>query len=78
MKKLLILFFILVISACGQSNDGDSSDSSKETSDPAESVASSNSSGYEQIDWQSMDVDKDGYVSPDEMVNHYNTKGVYK
>ncbi len=77
MKKLLILFSVVIFSACGKSNNDTASSSSVEPERTAESVASSNSSGYSKIDWQSMDADKDGYVSPDEMVNHYNNTGVY-
>jgi hypothetical protein len=77
LKKLLVLFTIIFISACGQSTNNDTASSSVEPENTTESVASSNSSGYEKIDWQSMDADKDGYVSPDEMVDHYNKKGVY-
>lgn len=78
MKKLLVIFSILIISACGKSSDDDASPSSVSSDDTNESIASINSSGYNQIDWQTMDADKDGYVSPEEMVNHYNSTGVYK
>jgi hypothetical protein len=78
LKKILVIFSILIISACGKTGDNDSSTSSVSSDDTVDSVAASNESGYNQIDWQTMDADKDGYVSPEEMVNHYNSTGVYK
>ena len=77
MKKLLVIFSILLISACGKSSDNDSSTNPVSSDSNAETTTSSNSSGYDKIEWQTMDADKDGYVSPEEMVDHYNNAGVY-
>ncbi len=33
---------------------------------------------YDKIDWNAMDTNKDGYISPQEMVDHYKKAGVYK
>ena len=33
---------------------------------------------YNKIDWGKMDSNKDGYVSPKEMKDHYKKVGVYK
>lgn len=33
---------------------------------------------YDKIEWQKMDKNKDGYVSPKEMKDHYKKEGVYK
>ncbi len=33
---------------------------------------------YNKIDWGKMDANKDGYVSPKEMKDHYKKVGVYK
>ena len=73
LKKLLLIFSILLISACSKSGDNDTSTNSV----TAEATPTSSSTGYNKIEWQTMDADKDGYVSPDEMVNHYNSTGVY-
>ncbi|GIR49277.1 MAG: hypothetical protein CM15mP58_13740 [Burkholderiaceae bacterium] len=32
--------------------------------------------GYDKIEWQNMDSDQDGSVSPDEMKQHYKDEGV--
>ena len=40
--------------------------------------SSSSSTGYDKIEWQNMDSDKDGSVSPDEMKQHYKDEGVYE
>ena len=42
-------------------------------------ATSSNDSSnvYNKIEWQNMDVDQDGSVSPKEMKDHYQEKGVY-
>ena len=74
MKNFIIIFSLLLISACGKSGDETSSTSAQNDV----SVSDSNSTGYNKIDWQTMDTDQDGYVSPEEMVNHYNSTGVYK
>ena len=33
---------------------------------------------YDKIEWQKMDKNKDGYISPKEMKDHYNKEGIYK
>jgi hypothetical protein len=33
---------------------------------------------YNKIDWNKMDSNKDGYVTPKEMKDHYKKAGVYK
>ena len=33
---------------------------------------------YDKIEWQQMDKNKDGYISPKEMKDHYNKEGIYK
>ena len=33
---------------------------------------------YNKIDWGKMDTNNDGYVSPQEMKDHYKKVGVYK
>ncbi len=30
------------------------------------------------VDWTSMDANKDGYITPQEMVDHFKKIGVYK
>ena len=77
MKKILVIFSILIFSACGKSSDSDNIPNSVISNNKTKTVASSESTEYNKIDWQSMDVDKDGYVSPEEMVNHYKNTGVY-
>ena len=77
LKKLLVIFSILLISACSKSSDNDSSTNSASTDSSAETTSSSSSSGYDKIEWQTMDANQDGYVSPEEMVDHYNSTGVY-
>ena len=54
---------------------GDNTTTSSEA--PVTSDAS-NSAGYDKIEWQNMDSDKDGSVSPDEMKQHYKDEGVYE
>tara|TARA_E500000178_G_C16406331_1_gene480965 strand:- start:282 stop:446 length:165 start_codon:yes stop_codon:yes gene_type:complete len=33
---------------------------------------------YDKIEWTKMDKNKDGYISPKEMKDHYTKEGVYK
>ena len=33
---------------------------------------------YDKIEWSKMDKNKDGYISPKEMKDHYTKEGVYK
>ncbi|RZP23148.1 MAG: hypothetical protein EVA26_01935 [Burkholderiaceae bacterium] len=67
MRQLLIIFSLLILVSCGE----------KATTSSNESVSSS-STGYNKIEWQNMDSDQDGSVSPDEMKQHYKDEGVYK
>jgi len=30
------------------------------------------------VDWDAMDANKDGYITPQEMVDHFKKVGVYK
>jgi|1048.fasta_scaffold173258_2 hypothetical protein len=30
------------------------------------------------VDWNAMDANKDGYITPQEMVDHFKKVGVYK
>ncbi len=39
---------------------------------------SSTAFAYNKIDWGKMDTNNDGYVSPEEMKDHYKKVGVYK
>ena len=77
MKKILLIFSILIISACSKSSDNDSSTNPANTGSSNDTATETSSSGYDKIEWQSMDSDKDGYISPEEMVEHYNNTGVY-
>ena len=70
LKQLLIIFSLLLLVSCGDKATTSSSDSS--------SSNLSSSTGYNKIEWQSMDADQDGSVSPDEMKQHYKDEGVYK
>ncbi len=70
MRQLLIIFSLLLLVSCG-----DKATTSSET--PVSSDAS-NTTGYNKIEWQKMDADKDGSVSPDEMKQHYKDEGVYE
>ena len=70
MRQLLIIFSLLLLVSCG-----DKATTSSET--PSSSDAG-NSAGYNKIEWQKMDADKDGSVSPDEMKQHYKDEGVYE
>ena len=70
LRQLLIIFSLLILVSCGD----------KATTSSNDSVSSSSSSttGYDKIEWQNMDSDQDGSVSPDEMKQHYKDEGVYK
>jgi hypothetical protein len=70
LRQLLINFSLLILASCGD----------KATTSSSDSVSSSSSStaGYDKIEWQNMDADQDGSVSPDEMKQHYKDEGVYK
>ena len=70
LRQLLIIFSLLILASCGD----------KATTSSTDSVSSSSSSttGYDKIEWQNMDSDQDGSVSPDEMKQHYKDEGVYK
>ena len=74
MKRFLVILSFFIISACGKSGDVDTTAS---TDSAGDSASASSASGYNKIDWQTMDADQDGYVSPEEMKNHYNNTGVY-
>ena len=76
LRQLLIIFSLLLLVSCGDKATTSSSDSSSSSSSSASS--SSSSTGYDKIEWQSMDSDQDGSVSPDEMKQHYKDEGVYK
>ena len=76
LRQLLIIFSLLLLVSCGDKATTSSSDSS--TSSTSSSSSSSSSTGYDKIEWQSMDSDQDGSVSPDEMKQHYKDEGVYK
>ena len=79
LRQLLIIFSLLLLVSCGDKATTSSSDSSSSSSSSASSASSSSSStGYDKIEWQSMDSDQDGSVSPDEMKQHYKDEGVYK
>ena len=73
LKQLLLIFSLLLLVSCGDKATTSSSDSSLSSSS-----SSSSSTGYDKIEWQSMDSDQDGSVSPDEMKQHYKDEGVYK
>ena len=73
LKQLLIIFSLLLLVSCGDKATTSSSDSSDSSAS-----SSSSSTGYDKIEWQSMDSDQDGSVSPDEMKQHYKDEGVYK
>ena len=70
LRQLLIIFSLFILASCGD----------KATTSSNDSVSSSASSttGYDKIEWQNMDSDQDGSVSPDEMKQHYKDEGVYK
>ena len=70
MKRFLVILSFFIISACGKSGDVDTTAS---TDSAGDSASASSASGYNKIDWQTID----GYVSPEEMKNHYNNTGVY-
>ena len=79
MKQILIIFFLSLFYGCG--------DKSTTSSTPNENTASSSNNSsdsynktpnsYNKIEWQNMDADQDGSVSPKEMKDHYQKKGVY-
>ena len=72
MKRFLVIISFFIISACGKSGDVDTTAASS-----SDTASGGTASGYNKIDWQTMDADQDGYVSPEEMVNHYNNTGIY-
>ena len=76
LRQLLIIFSLLLLVSCGDKATTSSNDSVSSSS--SSSASSSSSTGYDKIEWQSMDSDKDGSVSPDEMKQHYKDEGVYK
>ena len=57
---------------------GEKATTSSNESVSSSSSDSSGSTGYDKIEWQNMDADKDGSVSPDEMKQHYKDEGVYE
>ncbi len=67
MKQLLLIFFLLLFYGCG--------DKSITSSTSTENTVRSNS--YNKIEWQKMDADQDGSISPKEMKDHYQEKGIY-
>ena len=71
LRQLLIIFSLLILVSCGDKATTSSNDS-------VSSSSSSSSTGYDKIEWQNMDSDQDGSVSPDEMKQHYKDEGVYK
>ena len=73
LRQLLIIFSLLILASCGDKATTSSNDSVSSSSG-----SSSSSTGYDKIEWQSMDSDQDGSVSPDEMKQHYKDEGVYK
>ena len=73
LRQLLIIFSLLLLVSCGDKATTSSNDSVS-----ASPSSSSSSTGYDKIEWQSMDSDQDGSVSPDEMKQHYKDEGVYK
>ena len=70
LRQLLIIFSLLILASCG--------DKATTSSNDSVSSSSSSSTGYDKIEWQNMDSDQDGSVSPDEMKQHYKDEGVYK
>ena len=70
LRQLLIIFSLLLLVSCG--------DKASTTPETAVSSESSTSTGYDKIEWQNMDADQDGSVSPDEMKQHYKDEGIYK
>ena len=73
LRQLLIIFSLLLLVSCGDKATTSSNDSVSSSSSN-----SSSSTGYDKIEWQNMDSDQDGSVSPDEMKQHYKDEGVYK
>ena len=76
LRQLLIIFSLLLLVSCGDKATTSSGDSVSSSSSSASSASSS--TGYDKIEWQNMDSDQDGSVSPDEMKQHYKNEGVYK
>ena len=70
LRQLLVIFSLILLIGCG--------DKATTSSDAPVSASSGSSTGYDKIEWQKMDSDKDGSVSPDEMKQHYKDEGVYK
>ena len=70
LRQLLIIFSLLIVASCGDKATTSSNDSALSSS--------GSSTGYDKIEWQNMDSDQDGSVSPDEMKQHYKNEGVYK
>ena len=71
-KQLFIIFFLLLFYGCW--------DKSITPSTSTENTANSSndsSNSYNKIEWQKMDANQDGSVSPKEMKDHYREKGVY-
>ena len=73
LRQLLIIFSLLILVSCGDKATTSSNDSVSSSSS-----SSGDSTGYNKIEWQKMDADKDGSVSPDEMKQHYKDEGIYK
>ena len=71
-KQLFIIFFLLLFYGCGDK----SITASISTEDTARS-SNDSSNSYNKIEWQNMDANQDGSVSPKEMRDHYREKGVY-
>lgn len=77
LRQLLIIFSLLILASCGDKATTSSNDSVSSGSDSVSS-SSNSTTGYDKIEWQNMDSDQDGSVSPDEMKQHYKDEGVYK
>ena len=72
MKQLLIIFFLLLFYGCG-----DKSINSSTSTENTTKSSNDSSNSYNKIEWQKMDANQDGSVSPKEMEDHYREKGVY-
>ena len=71
-KQIIIIFSILFVYGCG-----DKSTISLKSTENTATSSNDSSNVYNKIEWQNMDVDQDGSVSPKEMKDHYQEKGVY-